>query len=286
MDLLFKCIPHGWYLSVDFLLYLITPLLVYPTWKFGWKFLWILPLLSLLSSVYIFCLVMIYEITYNFGSFEKFLFYLQWIYYPLQARWGSWFIGEGIFQLYQHKINILFHETGITLGYILHQQKQMKIHLNLYFNMCMWILSLGTLIGITMGAQILRSPAHNVPLIAHAFYMSLLSNAWALALAWIIFSIFNGSGGLIKWFLSHQMWQPIARMGLSLYLLSNMFQQYIIMISRERIYFSEVHTLHAFLGDFVASVMIAVVGYMAFETPFTAIEGYVYEKFFKRNKTQ
>lgn len=156
----------------------------------------------------------------------------------------------------------------------------------MYFNICMWILSLGTLIALTMGNQLLRSTASEVSVIAHAFYMSLLSNAWALAIAWIIFAIFNGSGGIIKWFLQIPHWQPIARMGLSMYLLSNMFQQYIIMILRERIYFRELHTLHSFLGDLVVSVMLATVGYLAFETPFMTIEGYIYGKFFKRDKSQ
>lgn len=177
--------------------------------------------------------------------------------------------------------SLLTLQTGITLGYILHQQKQMKIHLNVYLSYFLWILSIATLVAITLGNQIIRSPAHNAPLMAHAFYMSLLSNAWALSLAWIIFSIYNGSGGVVKWFLQIPHWQPIARMGLSMYLLSNMFTQYIIMVSRERIYFSELHTLHAFLGDLSASVMLATVGYLAFETPFMSIESYIYERYFK-----
>lgn len=177
---------------------------------------------------------------------------------------------------------MIFLTPGITLGYILHQKKQKKIHVNSYLSSLLWILSLGTLIGLTLGSQIVRSAANNAPQIAHALYMSLLNNTWALSVAWIIFAIQNGSTGLIKWFLEIPHWQPIGRMGLSMYLLSQTFQMYIISMSRERIYFSELHTLHAFLGDFTASLMLATVGYLAFETPFLIIENYIYDKHFKK----
>lgn len=179
-------------------------------------------------------------------------------------------------------IPFVFLTTGITLGYILHQKKHKKIHLNSFLSSLLWILSLVTLIGLTLGSQVVRSAANNAPQIAHGLYMSLLNNTWALSIAWIVFAIQNGSTGIIKWFLEIPHWQPIGRMGLSMYLLSQTFQMYIISMSRERIYFSELHTLHAFLADFTASLMLATVGYLAFETPFLIIEYCIYDKYFRR----
>jgi peptidoglycan/LPS O-acetylase OafA/YrhL len=37
-----------WYLAVDFQLFLITPLLVYPLWRWRKKFFWFLPVLVVL----------------------------------------------------------------------------------------------------------------------------------------------------------------------------------------------------------------------------------------------
>lgn len=48
------CLSHTWYLSPDFQLFLLSPLLVYPLWRFGRKVLAILPLLALTSVTFIF----------------------------------------------------------------------------------------------------------------------------------------------------------------------------------------------------------------------------------------
>lgn len=50
-----QCLEHSWYLSVDFQLFLLSPLLIFPIWKWGWKkVLWIFPTLILLSEACIF----------------------------------------------------------------------------------------------------------------------------------------------------------------------------------------------------------------------------------------
>lgn len=48
------CLDHTWYLSPDFQLFLLSPLLVYPLWKFGIKIFVLLPLLALGSVTFIF----------------------------------------------------------------------------------------------------------------------------------------------------------------------------------------------------------------------------------------
>lgn len=53
----FKCIDVAWYLAVDFQLFLISPILIYPVWKWGKKAFWILPTLVLLVQGCIFATV-------------------------------------------------------------------------------------------------------------------------------------------------------------------------------------------------------------------------------------
>lgn len=36
----FQCYDISWYLTVDFQLFLVSPLLIYPLWKWGYKFFW------------------------------------------------------------------------------------------------------------------------------------------------------------------------------------------------------------------------------------------------------
>ena len=259
------------YLSIDFQLFIVTPFLIYPAWKFGWKYLWVLPTLALLSSIYIFVMSLVYNV-YLVGrtpDAANFDFFIQWIYYPTHARMGPWFI-------------------GMTLGYILYQRRHQKIRLDPVFNAIMWILSLTVFAAITMGSQIMFLPAavNETSLLANAFYLAFYRNGWALATAWMVFACHNGTGGFIRWFLQLPQWQPLARMGLSLYLLGFMFQHFIIMNSKQPLYFDEIELIHQFWGDIVASIFLATIGYLTFEVPFLTVENYIYRKIQEKRKVQ
>lgn len=119
---------------------------------------------------------------------------------------------------------------------------------------------------------------NDTTLLANAFYTGFYRNSWALASAWMIFACHNGTGGIIKWFLELPQWQPIGRMGLSMYLLSFMFQHFHIMNAKQPYYFDEFDMIHLYWGDIVASILISTVGYLAFEVPFLTVESYIYKK--------
>lgn len=261
---------HSWYLSIDFQLYLSSPFLIYPALKYGYKYVWTFPVIALLSSIYIFVMSLVFNIyiiskTPDAASFE---FFIQWIYYPTHARMGPWFI-------------------GMTLGYILHQNRNKKVRLNPKLNAIMWIISLTIFAAITMGSQIMFLPAdvNKTSLLANAFYLAFYRNGWALATAWMVYACHNGTGGIIRWFLQLPQWQPIGRMGLSLYLLHFLFQHFIVMNSKQPIYFDEFELIHQFWGDMVASIFLATVGYLSLELPFLKIESYIYQKIQNRRMT-
>lgn len=220
-------------------------------------------MLALMSSIYIFTMSMVYNIyiigrTPDAASFE---FFIQWIYYPTHARMGPWLI-------------------GMTLGYILYQNRQQKIQLNPIFNAVMWIVSLTVFAAITMGSQIMFLPAavNQTSLVANAFYLAFYRNGWVLATAWMVYACHNGTGGIIRWFLQLPQWQPLGRMGLSLYLLGFFFQHFIIMNIKQPVYFDEFEMLHDFWGDIVASIFLATIGYLTFEVPFLTVENYIFKK--------
>ena len=181
--------------------------------------------------------------------------------YYFSARMGPWML-------------------GMTLGYIMYQNRHKKIELNPTFNAVMWILCLTVFAAITMGSQILFFPVpqNNTNLLANAFYTGFYRNGWALACAWIIYACHNGTGGIIRWFLQLPQWQVLGRMGLSLYLLGFMFQHFIIMNAKQPYYFNEIEMIHLYWGDVVASIILATFGYLAFEVPWLTVENYIYKK--------
>jgi peptidoglycan/LPS O-acetylase OafA/YrhL len=260
---------HTWYLSIDFQLFIVSPFLIYPAWKYGWKYVWVFPVVTLLVCIYLFVIALVFNVWLNAGPEDAadFNFFLTWIYYPTHARMGPWFL-------------------GMMLGYIMYTNRNKKIILNPIFNAVMWILCLTVFAAVTMGSQILFYPfsRDNVTLLSHAFYTGFYRNGWALACTWMIFACHNGTGGIIRWFLQLPQWQVLGRMGLSLYLLSFMFQHFIVMNAKQPYYFDEFGMIHLFWGDMVASILLSIVGYLAFEVPFLTVESYIYDKLVGRRR--
>lgn len=55
------CLNWTWYLAADFQLFVLSPILIYPAWRWRWKFFAVFPVMILLSQVYIFAISMVYE---------------------------------------------------------------------------------------------------------------------------------------------------------------------------------------------------------------------------------
>lgn len=218
-----QCLDFSWYLSVDFQMFLISPLLIYPVLKWGWKkTLWMFPLLILLSQAYTFVITYKHEFEYVpfVGTFfERVPFFDKLIYFPTHTRYGPWLI-------------------GMIVGYILYKTKDRKIEINKMFNAIIWILILSLIMTILLGYFPFQVITDNkTTRFGNALYLSTFRIGWAVAMAWIIFSYQNGSGGIIRWFLSLPQWQPIARMGLSIYLVHRIYQMISILRQKVPSYF-------------------------------------------------
>ncbi|CRK93494.1 CLUMA_CG007030, isoform A [Clunio marinus] len=160
-----QCLDFSWYLSVDFQMYIISPLLIYPIWKWGWKkCFWIFPFLIFLNQWCVFATVLKYELT------------------PMV--WDN-----------------------------------------------------------------------------------------------------NGSGGIIRWFLSLKQWKPIGRMGLSIYLTHRIYEMISILPQKQTLHFDFITVMHMFWGEVLITLAIASFLYLTFEAPFLLVESYIYERFFKKNST-
>jgi hypothetical protein len=113
---------------------------------------------------------------------------------------------------------------GMIVGYILYNSKGKKIKLNPIFNAVMWILSISLLMTIIFGYFPFQEMADNKTTRAgNALYNATFRVGWGFAMSWIIFACQNGTGGVIRWFLSLRQWQPIGRMGLSIYLVHRVY---------------------------------------------------------------
>lgn len=87
------CLPHAWYLSADFQLFLISPFFIYFTWKYGKMFIWTLPTVTVLGCIYLFVATFVHEIQTTTRKEENFGKFFSILYYPTHTRLSPWFIG-------------------------------------------------------------------------------------------------------------------------------------------------------------------------------------------------
>jgi hypothetical protein len=165
------------------------------------------------------------------------------------------------------------------LGYYLHKNRGKKISVSRLVSTTMWISSAALLLFLAYTTGVLHAPGADFHPITNAMFFGFIYVGWTLPFVWIIFTIQNGNGGIVKKFLELPMWRPLGRMGLSVYLISFVFQNFIIVSSKQRYYFTEFDMLHHFLGDVLVSMLLGTIGYLAFEVPFLAVENYFYKKF-------
>lgn len=212
------CLGHAWYLSADFQLFILSPFLIYPAWKWGRKYIWSLGLLAFMSSIYILIMSLVYEIHVTPRSAREFDLYFRWIYFATHARMGPWLV-------------------GIILGYVLYKHRNEKVRINRALDSVLWIVALSILVATVVGIQPLFLNFQS-PLIGNAIFLAFHRLGWAIGVSWIIFACQNlKSGGIVRWFLSLSYFQPIGKMGLSMWLIHYMYQQIMIMNQRQPLFF-------------------------------------------------
>jgi hypothetical protein len=223
------CFHHSWYLSVDMQLFWASPLIIYPAFKLGRRFIWMIPVMIVLTMA---CAFMI-SYRYGFMAFPRltgaaFGHYNRVIYLGTHIRMGPWLI-------------------GFLLAYILFKVHDKSFKMNRVVDAVLWVLALSVIFSILAGFLPLQQLENNNSTDwANALFIALHRNAWALALAWMVFACQTGTGGIIRWMLSLPHWQPLARMGLSIYLTHATLQFAHIASRKQPTYFSDWYNVSAF----------------------------------------
>jgi len=204
-----------WYLSADFQLFVISPFLIHPAWKYGWKYLWSLVALAIISSIYALTMCLVYGITVYKPSQEASDFYAKFIYQPTHARIGPWLV-------------------GMVLGYTLHTTKSRNITIGWKLNSILWLLSMTIIALVVIGIHTLEEPSNQISLLLNALHIAFHRLLWSFAIFWIIFACQKlKTGGFVRWFLCLPEWQPMARLSLSMYLIHIVYQLSIMSTAKE-----------------------------------------------------
>jgi peptidoglycan/LPS O-acetylase OafA/YrhL len=122
-------------------------------------------------------------------------------------------------------------------------------------------------LGIFLAIEVYHE-THKNQQFPEAFYASVHRISWACLVSWIIFTCHHlKSGGFINWILSQPLWQPIARISLSIYLVHDIYIVMSVANQKERWYFESSWLIHIIIGDITISSMLGAFLYLIIEAP-------------------
>ncbi|PSN39086.1 hypothetical protein C0J52_07350 [Blattella germanica] len=245
------CVGQGWYLAVDMQLFLLSPIILYPLWKFRktWS-------LTLLGALIVGGLITAFTVSFNEG-FSASIFStnadqqrLQ--YYPTHTRFTTWLI-------------------GVAFGFLFHETKRKHIKLSkimVFLGWCIAITALlGSLLGIyrfyeeldTLSSFVDSAPKDSLEKFESSIYTALSRPSWALGVGWVAYACVFGYGGPVNTFLSWSFFQPLSRLSYCVFLVHMAVQNVRMLSVRTPGYISFLNLLPDTLSDIALSLFFAAI---------------------------
>ncbi|CRL04333.1 CLUMA_CG017427, isoform A, partial [Clunio marinus] len=225
------CFNHSWYLSTDFQLFSVTPLIVYCIWKLRKE--------SLIFGAIIFI------------SFQWFTFY------------GMFIKGEKKVNIYEHmEYRLGQYFIGILTGYIIYDYKKLNLRLSNSKIALGWAFSI-----CIISDRIFNFLSPSISTLHH-IYDAVRDDMWACSICWIVFACHClKSGGFFRAFLSQHSWQPISRMCLSIYLVHYQYMTLTYVNQKQVSWFGMWWQLQVYIGDIVTCMILSAIFHLFVEAP-------------------
>jgi peptidoglycan/LPS O-acetylase OafA/YrhL len=110
-------------------------------------------------------------------------------------------------------------------------------------------------------------------------YEAIFRSLWSFSICWIAFACHqHKTGSLIKWFLSLRMWQPLSKMGLSIYIFHGIYLDWTDVQIAEKAKFSMWFTFMLYMGDLLVAIVLGTILYLFVEAPTGRILALMWKK--------
>ncbi|XP_064097742.1 O-acyltransferase like protein-like [Macrobrachium nipponense] len=212
-----SCLDVCWYTAVDFQLYLIAPLILFPfLWEEWFRadrrklnkvgMVWL--------GVVVFFSVFIPGIITGLDELPPTAIVSS----PDQEK--NFKLTKEVYQAAHCRAQPYL--AGMVLGILFRRDGKRKLKLEMWQVILGWLLAtvagLAVVFGMYNYNQFNQYPGYNWA--DSIFYASLHRLAWGLALAWVVFACHYGYGGAVNGFLSHPSWQPVSRLTYCMFLVA------------------------------------------------------------------
>ncbi|XP_076359699.1 nose resistant to fluoxetine protein 6-like [Tachypleus tridentatus] len=253
------CLSHTWYSAVDFQLYIISPLIIYPLYR-GLR--WGLPVLlgffiatSVLTGVITGTQhlppIPVLNDAIPANVLDRFS---SIMYIKPYCRAGPYLVGMALgYILFKFPGDIVLKKKYVVLGWFL------AATCNILVLYGMWPVYKGNL------------PSD----LSSAMYSALARTAWAVGLAWLTFACKIGYGGFIKTFLSWRPFIPLSRLTYSAYLIHPVIMSVIYGVQNVLVDATFSYAMYLIFGNILTTFIVAFVLSLIFEFPFAGLEKFL-----------
>lgn len=256
-----QCLPQSWYLAVDSQLYFLFPIIFFSVAKNPKKTFLGIWILGAVSMMYTFFTTMFFD----YGVLLLDLSYRNQVYQKTFTRMPVWLI-------------------GVTAGYLVFNFKDKKFKINKALNVFIWLITL-LVLNLIVFSQIffVKTEKNNF---LNGLFNAFARPLWALGICWIIFACVTKNGGIVNTFLSLPIFNFVAKLTYTLYLIHLIIIWLIVGRRRHVDYFSNIRSIHEVFGDIAFSTLVAMVFSLLFESPMITLGKKIFKKYEEVLKTQ
>lgn len=266
-----NCMPQTWYLSVDMQLFLLSPFVLLPSVWYPKYLRYLLGVLIVLGIVV--PTVVSYE--YNLSS----------VFAALDIKTMLGQIDFLIYYYFQTHCRFGPYVVGLLFGDLVYQYKKSKrSYLNKKLSICLWIIAHAILWGCLYGTAPLRDMEFDP--VPHAIVNGFSRSIWAFGLGIVIYLCVTGNGGFVDAFLSLPVFQLLAKLSYSIYLVHYVLVGIRYAVARDTFHISHAYIMHIFWADFMLSLFLAFLLCVTCESPIIILEKYLLGNGKKAKKTE
>ncbi|XP_046748814.1 nose resistant to fluoxetine protein 6-like [Diprion similis] len=259
------CLLHSWYLAVDMQLFWISPVILYPLYRWPKVGLGILGSLLVISIVTPAVVLGVNRYSNEVFQFNESIISMEHFYnYYIQTynRACAYFV-------------------GILLGYdVVTKKRQLtKVNVSICWAIsCIFILVCGCATHFTYNSNF---PYNLTREVVFAFIMRPF---WSIAMAWLVYACTQGYGGPVSHFLSWPIFLPLSRLSYNMYLVSFVIQMVKVFSTRVPSIFTDIRVINESFSDIALSVVFAFIVSIFIESPVIVLEKMLTKKSQKLEK--
>lgn len=265
------CMFQSWYLAVDYHLFILAPIVIYPLWK--------KPKLG--EAILFFCFVGSILLPFTITYIDE-LDPTMMAYPPEIKDLGKNFY----FVNYYIKTHMRCSSycIGLFYAYIVHKIQSNSEKIPKYVNVFGWIFAITCGAASISAVVIFYEPEHIPNITENAFYSAFHRVGWSLFVGWTLLACITNNTGLVNKFLSHKFFIPASRLTYCAYLANGFVEMYGAGKIRQPVYLGIFELASITCGHILTTFAIAFVLCIVFESPIHGMEKILLRNDAKKNQ--